>query len=199
MLYDISSFILNLLLVAASKWQWKKPLYQKFCRQLYHACLARIFHPLKAGMMIPEVVKCPNGHFCRAVYGLGLYIADYPEQVWLSGIVQGWCLKYVTFILWVFLLGNHFTSRCLAKPNFLDDPSTHCWTHEKTEFLIKSFNPGILWDDYGIWSDMVVSWLFWNTLSNSNCVVAIHTWISMGRHSWTIVSQFTSSSHQGHL
>ena len=79
--------------VAASKRQRKKPLYQKFCRQLYHMCLSKIFHPLKAGMTIPEVVKCPDGHFRRAVYGLGPYIADYPEQVWLSGIVQGWCPK----------------------------------------------------------------------------------------------------------
>jgi len=62
---------------------------------MYHECLARIFKPLKAGMMTPEVVKCPDGHFCRAIYGLGPYIADYPEQVLLSCIVQGWCPKYV--------------------------------------------------------------------------------------------------------
>jgi hypothetical protein len=45
-------------------------------------------------MMTPEVVRCPDGHFRRAVYGLGPYIADYPEQVWLAAIVQRWCLKY---------------------------------------------------------------------------------------------------------
>lgn len=46
-------------------------------------------------MTTPEVVKCPDGHFRRAIYGLGPYIADYPEQVWLAAIVQGWCPKYV--------------------------------------------------------------------------------------------------------
>jgi hypothetical protein len=45
-------------------------------------------------MTTPEVVRCPDGHFRRAIYSLGPYIADYPEQVWLAGIVQGWCPKY---------------------------------------------------------------------------------------------------------
>ena len=63
---------------------------------MYHMCLARIFAPLQSGMMVPEVVRCPDGHFRRAIYSLGPYIADYPEQVWLAGIVQGWCPKYVS-------------------------------------------------------------------------------------------------------
>lgn len=50
-------------------------------------------------------------------------------------------------------------SRCLAKPNFLDDASARRRTHEKTEFLINSFNPGILWDDFGIRNDVLVSQL----------------------------------------
>jgi hypothetical protein len=49
-------------------------------------------------MSTPEVVKCPDGHFRRAIYGLGPYIADYPEQVWLAAIVQGWCPKYVMIL-----------------------------------------------------------------------------------------------------
>jgi Plavaka transposase len=62
-------------------------------------CLARIFAPLKSGMTVPEVVRCPDGHFRKAIYSLGSYIADYPEQVWLAGIVQGWCPKYVATFL----------------------------------------------------------------------------------------------------
>jgi hypothetical protein len=77
----------------ASKRQAKRPEFQRFVRQVYHMCLARIFAPLKAGMTTPEVVRCPDGHFRRAIYSLGPYIADYPEQVWLAGIVQGWCPK----------------------------------------------------------------------------------------------------------
>ena len=50
-------------------------------------------------MTVPEVVHCPDGHFRKAIYSLGPYITDYPEQVWLAGIVQGWCPKYVTMSL----------------------------------------------------------------------------------------------------
>lgn len=78
---------------AATKRQRKTVAYQKFVRQMYHACLARVFEPLKAGMTTAEVVRCPDGHLRRAIYGLGPYIADYPEQVWLACIVQGWCPK----------------------------------------------------------------------------------------------------------
>ena len=41
-----------------------------------------------------KVVKCPDGHFRRAIFSLGPYIADYPEQVWLAGTVSDWCPKY---------------------------------------------------------------------------------------------------------
>ena len=53
-------------------------------------------------MTTPEVVKFPDGHLQHAVYGLGAYIADYPEQIWLAAIVQGWCAKCV-FDLFVFV------------------------------------------------------------------------------------------------
>jgi hypothetical protein len=77
----------------ATKKHRKTIQYQVFARQMYHASLACVFSPLKPGMTTPEVVKCPDGHLRRAVYGLGPYIADYPEQVWLAAIVQGWCPK----------------------------------------------------------------------------------------------------------
>ena len=62
--------------------------YQRFCRQLYHACLAYIYNPLKPAMTSPKIVQCPDGHFRQAIFSIGPYIADYPEQVWLSGIVS---------------------------------------------------------------------------------------------------------------
>ena len=80
-------------IILATKKHRKNPKYQVFCCQMYHTCLARVFEPLKAGMTTPDIVKCPDGHFHRAVYGLGPYIADYLEQVWLAAIVQGWCPK----------------------------------------------------------------------------------------------------------
>jgi hypothetical protein len=50
-------------------------------------------------MTKPEVVRCPDGHYRRAIYGLGPYIADYPEQALLACIVQGWCAKSVHLCL----------------------------------------------------------------------------------------------------
>ncbi|KAJ7016290.1 hypothetical protein C8F04DRAFT_1215764 [Mycena alexandri] len=123
-----------------SKKHRKKPVYQKFVRQMYHASLARIFEPLKQYMTTPDIVRCPDGHFRRIIYGLGPYIADYPEQVWLAGIVQNWCPK------------------CEAHPDHLDDgdgENARLRTKTKTEALIMCFDPGILWDDYGIRGDVV--------------------------------------------
>ncbi|KAJ6630400.1 hypothetical protein B0H10DRAFT_2160321 [Mycena sp. CBHHK59/15] len=99
-----------------------------FCRQMYHASLARIFKPLKANMTTPDIVCCPDGHFHRVIYGLGPYIADYLEQVWLAGI---------------------------AHPDHLDAEGARLRTKTKTDTLIMCFDPGILWDDYGIRSDIV--------------------------------------------
>ena len=70
---------------------WKQTEFRTFCHQLYHASLTHIFLSLKPSMTTPEVARCPDGHFRRVIFSLGPYIADYPEQVWLAGIVQYWC------------------------------------------------------------------------------------------------------------
>ena len=44
-------------------------------------------------METPVIHRCPDGHFQRVIYDLVAFIADYPEQVMLTGIVQGWCPK----------------------------------------------------------------------------------------------------------
>jgi hypothetical protein len=46
-------------------------------------------------MTTPVVQRCPDGHFRWVIYELASFIADYPEQVALAGIVQGWCPKCV--------------------------------------------------------------------------------------------------------
>ncbi|KAN0140206.1 hypothetical protein V8E53_002102 [Lactarius tabidus] len=45
----------------------------------------------KPYMTKPKIMKCPEGHFCHMIFGLGLYIANYLEQVWLTGVVSKWC------------------------------------------------------------------------------------------------------------
>ena len=38
-----------------------------------------------------DIVCCADHHFQRAIYGIGLYITDYPEQALVACIVTGWC------------------------------------------------------------------------------------------------------------
>ena len=71
----------------------KDAAFRKFRRQLLHSSLAKMLESLKPGMTIPEIVRFPDGHFRKVIYGLGPYIADYPEQALLACIVQGWCPK----------------------------------------------------------------------------------------------------------
>ena len=44
-------------------------------------------------MTVPRITRCADGHYRHVIYGLGPYIADYPEQALLACIVQNWCLK----------------------------------------------------------------------------------------------------------
>ncbi|KAJ3529105.1 hypothetical protein NMY22_g9137 [Coprinellus aureogranulatus] len=121
-----------------NKRQKKKKEYKEFVRQLYHACIAQIFEPLRSGMSKPEIVRCPDGHFRRAIYSIGPVIADYPEQVWLTGIVQGWCPK------------------CKARPEDLDNPRSARRTQKRTDELLEcGFDPGILWSRHGVRDDVV--------------------------------------------
>lgn len=65
--------------------------FRDFRRQLFHVSLEAALAPLHSAMTKPEVTLCADGHYRRAIYGIGPYIGDYPEQVLLTCIVQGWC------------------------------------------------------------------------------------------------------------
>ena len=67
--------------------------YRLFVKHIYHRALAQILSPLLHAMTTPHVMRCPDGHFRRAIFELGPFIADYPEQACLAGIVYGWCPK----------------------------------------------------------------------------------------------------------
>ena len=45
--------------------------FHKFQCQLLHSSLTKVLESLKAGMTIPEVVRFPDGHFRKTIYGLG--------------------------------------------------------------------------------------------------------------------------------
>ena len=68
--------------------------FRKFKRQLYHSSISAILETLRDGMTKPVVRRCPDGHYRRVIYDIGPFIADYPEQVMLAGVVQGWCPRY---------------------------------------------------------------------------------------------------------
>lgn len=67
--------------------------FRHFCCQLFHSSLEKIFESLKPYMTTPKLVKCPDGHLQHAIYSLGPYIADYPEQTLLTNLIQGHCAK----------------------------------------------------------------------------------------------------------
>ncbi|RPD54101.1 hypothetical protein L226DRAFT_548363 [Lentinus tigrinus ALCF2SS1-7] len=109
--------------------------YRAFVKELYHTSLARILSPLRPGMTTPHVMHCPDGHFRRALFELGPVIADYPEQVCLSGIVSGWCPKCCAYA---------DELRYAGRARF----------RAHTEALVDTFSPAILWDVFGVNADV---------------------------------------------
>ncbi|KAJ6576363.1 hypothetical protein B0H10DRAFT_2345165 [Mycena sp. CBHHK59/15] len=110
--------------------------FRTFRRNLFHGSLAHILQSLKPGMTVPEVTLFADGHYRRAIYGLGPYIADYPEQVLLACVVQGWC------------------ARCTASREDLDGPSGRR-TQLHTETLFDVLDHGTMWDQYGVVPDVL--------------------------------------------
>ncbi|KAG2030119.1 hypothetical protein BDR03DRAFT_936730 [Suillus americanus] len=111
-----------------------------FRRQMFHSSLAKIFESVKLNMMIPDTVRWSDGHYRRIIYGLGLYIADYPEQLMLLGVVQNWCPKCL----------NHRKNLDGNGPSLL-------WCQEHTDLLVQELQHVHLWNKYGIIQEVVVS------------------------------------------
>ncbi|KAI0283461.1 hypothetical protein BC826DRAFT_1093833 [Russula brevipes] len=114
--------------------------FRKFRRQLFHSSLTRILSSLKPFMTKPQVMRCGDGYFRRVIYGLGPYIADYPEQVLLACVVSGWCPK------------------CTASSTDLDNDMTAIIrSHTHTNALHGTFSDDLrsLWDGYGVVGDLM--------------------------------------------
>ena len=67
--------------------------FRMFRRDLFHRSIEYILQSLRPAMDTPQVTLCCDDHYRRVIYGIGPYIADYPEQCLLASIVQGWCPK----------------------------------------------------------------------------------------------------------
>lgn len=100
---SITPFHSNICILAECKYD-NNPEYCTFRWQLYHTSISAILMPLHCGMTTPVVCRCPDGHYWRVIYDLGPYIANYPEQVMLSGIISGLCPKYVSCAWWSYHL-----------------------------------------------------------------------------------------------
>lgn len=72
-------------------------------------------------METPDLVLYGDGYYQRTIYGLGPYIADYPEQVLLACIVQGWCPRCVLRAELNPKQHHLLYTRCTAPQNNLDD------------------------------------------------------------------------------
>ena len=69
----------------------ESPAFKSFKHQLYHMSIAAVLRLLLPGMSTPVICQCLDGHFWQVIYDLVAFIVDYPKQVLLTGIVQGWC------------------------------------------------------------------------------------------------------------
>jgi len=111
--------------------------FRRFRRQLFHSSISAILRSLHPYMSMPDVIKCPDGHFRRAIYGIGPYIADYPEQVLVAGVVYGWCV------------------RCIAPAKDLDENFGNSMyrSREHADLCSELLSTTELWEKYGLLDD----------------------------------------------
>ncbi|KAF8804851.1 hypothetical protein BYT27DRAFT_7225140 [Phlegmacium glaucopus] len=105
--------------------------FHQFKRQLYHSSISAILSTLKPAMKTPTVYRCPDGHFRRMIFDLGPFIANYPEQVMLAGVLQNWC------------------PRCTALPPDIDGAAGPR-TNALTDVLLATFDMTTLHEEYRV-------------------------------------------------
>jgi hypothetical protein len=123
----------------------------------FHRSLAVINKTLEPYMCDWDIIWCSDHHFWHAIYGLGLYIADYPEQTAAAGMVYNWCVMWA----WVSICCGHtnLSDSCDAKPTDLNNPDASLCTREKTAALLDNEDSESLWYNHGIIPDLHVCFL----------------------------------------
>ena len=81
-----------------SRQDGKSDVFRDFRQRLFHGCLVAMNGSVKAYMTTWDIVRCADDHFRRVIYGIGPYIADYPEQSTAAGTVYGWCVTLVLLL-----------------------------------------------------------------------------------------------------
>jgi hypothetical protein len=85
-------FLLSILIdCSANREHHETNNYREFCQRLFHTILTEIFSSLKKHMSEPELILFPDGFYRWVIHEFGAYLADYPEQVLLTGVKTGWC------------------------------------------------------------------------------------------------------------
>jgi hypothetical protein len=130
--------------------------FRTFRKQLYHAQISKILEPLRPHMTEPVLMRCADGYFRCVIFELGPFIADYPEQVYLAGVVQGWCPKSVLMFRTLVVLRADHVIRCRAAPNDLGQAGRPR-TREHLAELLDTYPVGTLWDVFGVNGDVEVS------------------------------------------
>jgi len=133
------------------------PTFQIFHHQLFYTSIACILSSLRPAMSMPEVVMCANGLYRHVVYGFSPYITDYPEQVLISGVVQGWCPRYSSTTALLKLLTLVFLWHCKCTL-YKDNPETPgvLRSKEHTDTIQEVIGLGDLWSLYGVVGKVVV-------------------------------------------
>ncbi|KAG6375122.1 hypothetical protein JVT61DRAFT_3319 [Boletus reticuloceps] len=93
--------------------------------------MSQILAPLRPTMTTPELLQCSDNQYHHIIFGIGPYIADYPEQVLISGVVQNWC------------------GRCIAFPSDLDagGPSR---TTDLMDTIAEETTATVAWENWGV-------------------------------------------------
>ena len=134
-------------------------------------------------METPDIVRYGDGYYWRTIYGIGPYIADYPEQVLLACIVQGWCprwamssfsYQYIFYIYSVDAMQNGIIWMTISQDG------------APTNWLVLLLR---LWkkNHYGMTTALsVISWYImaaYQTPACPYCFSAVYPWFSSCQHS----------------
>jgi hypothetical protein len=114
---------------------------------------------LKPGMRTSEAVLYGDGNYHHIIYGIGPYIADYPEQCLITCIVQWWYSRYIVNSIQQKQTCLSYLSRCLAIAKKCDDKNHHTiapQTLKHTQLLLNYLELNKLWYNYGLVGKVIV-------------------------------------------
>ena len=115
-------------------------------------CLRTILKKLEQYMAKWDIVRCADNHFHWVIYGIGLYITDYPEQVLVVGIVNSWCPAYLNSLLVRLVCLQNYG--CDGPSMNLNTTNAALRTREKAERLFETKSNDKLWFDHGLIGDL---------------------------------------------